>query len=137
MLYNQFDCPLCLKTNETPHESLFNFKRRSFFDTSLSTWESKPGPLFLSAKYVEVNSTERQMRMTMFMLIQIMHWCAQEKDKKLQLLWEFIAPCKSDATGPNQEAMCGISVSTTKIKYIVPMMKAILTMTFLNVILFI
>jgi len=43
-------------TNETPHERLFNFKRRSTFGVSVPTWLGVPGPVLLkrhgrSSKY--------------------------------------------------------------------------------------
>ena len=47
---------LCTAINETPHERLFNFKRRSTFGISVPTWLSVPGPVLLkrhgrSSKY--------------------------------------------------------------------------------------
>ena len=39
--------PLCIATNETPHERVFNFKRRSTFGTSVPTWLCAPGPVLL------------------------------------------------------------------------------------------
>ena len=36
---------LCTATNATPHERLFNFKRRSSFGTSVPTWLCEPGPV--------------------------------------------------------------------------------------------
>ena len=46
----------CTATNATPHERLFNYKRRSSFGVSVPTWLSSPGPVFLrrharSSKY--------------------------------------------------------------------------------------
>ena len=38
---------LSTATNETPHERFFNFSRRSGQGSSLPTWLSKPGPVFL------------------------------------------------------------------------------------------
>ena len=38
---------LCTATNETPHERMFSFKRRSTFGTSVPTWLSSPGPVYL------------------------------------------------------------------------------------------
>ena len=38
---------LCTATNETPHEQMFSFKRRSTFGTSVPTWLSSPGPVYL------------------------------------------------------------------------------------------
>ena len=37
---------LCTATNETPHERMFSFKRRSTFGTSVPTWLSSPGPVY-------------------------------------------------------------------------------------------
>jgi len=47
---------LCTAMNATPHERLFNYKRRSSFGVSVPTWLSSPGPVFLrrharSSKY--------------------------------------------------------------------------------------
>lgn len=47
---------LCTATNETPHERLFNFNRKSTTGISLPTWLSSPGPVLLkrtvrSSKY--------------------------------------------------------------------------------------
>ena len=38
---------LCTATNETPHEQMLSFKRRSTFGTSVPTWLSLPGPVYL------------------------------------------------------------------------------------------
>jgi len=38
---------LCTATNATPHERLFNYKRRSSFGASVPTWLSSLGPEFL------------------------------------------------------------------------------------------
>lgn len=38
---------LCTATNETPHERMFSFKRRSTFGASVPTWLSAPGPVLL------------------------------------------------------------------------------------------
>ena len=38
---------LCTATNETPHERMFSFKRRSTFGMSVPTWLSSPGPVYL------------------------------------------------------------------------------------------
>ena len=38
---------LCTATNETPHERMFSFKCRSTFGTSVPTWLSSPGPVYL------------------------------------------------------------------------------------------
>ena len=38
---------LCTSTNETPHERLFNFARRTGQGTSLPTWLTNPGPVFM------------------------------------------------------------------------------------------
>ena len=38
---------LCTTTNETPHERLFNFNRRTGMRTSLPSWLTSPGPVLL------------------------------------------------------------------------------------------
>ena len=38
---------LCATTNETPHECLFRFSRRSTSGSSIPTWLTSPGPVFL------------------------------------------------------------------------------------------
>lgn len=45
---------LCTSTNCTPHERIFQYSRRSTSGTSLPTWLTAPGPVFL--KHVERNS---------------------------------------------------------------------------------
>ena len=45
---------LCTATNETPHERLFNFKRRSAFGVSVPSWLSRPGPVLLK-KHVRLS----------------------------------------------------------------------------------
>ena len=47
---------LCTATNETPHERMFSFSRRSSHGNSLPTWLTSPGPVYLrryvrSSKY--------------------------------------------------------------------------------------
>lgn len=48
---------LCTATNQTPHERLFNFQRRSCSGNSLPTWLSTPGPV-LMRRYVRHNKHE-------------------------------------------------------------------------------
>ena len=48
--------PLCTATNQTPHERMFNYKRKSSFGISVPTWPSAPGLVYLkrhvrSSKY--------------------------------------------------------------------------------------
>ena len=38
---------LCTATNQTPHERLFNYKRKSSFETSVPIWLSAPGSAYL------------------------------------------------------------------------------------------
>ena len=38
---------LCTATNQTPHERLFNYKRKSSFGTSVPTWLGAPGSAYL------------------------------------------------------------------------------------------
>ena len=38
---------LCTATNQTPHERLFNYQRKSSFGTSVPTWLDGKGPVFL------------------------------------------------------------------------------------------
>ena len=38
---------LCTATNQTPHERLFNYQRKSSFGTSVPTWLDGQGPVFL------------------------------------------------------------------------------------------
>ena len=38
---------LCTATNATPHESLFNFHRKSCAELSLPSWLTKTGPAYL------------------------------------------------------------------------------------------
>ena len=38
---------LCTATNETPHERLFGFTRRSASGLAIPTWMAKPGPVYL------------------------------------------------------------------------------------------
>ena len=47
---------LCTATNQTPHERMFNYKSKSSFGTSVPTWLSAPGLIYLkrhvrSSKY--------------------------------------------------------------------------------------
>ena len=42
---------LCTATNQTPHERMFNYKRKSSFGTSVPTWLSAPGFVYLK-RYV-------------------------------------------------------------------------------------
>ena len=42
---------LCTSTNETPHERLFNFQRRSTTGSSIPSWLATPGPVLLK-RYV-------------------------------------------------------------------------------------
>ena len=42
-----FIATVCTATNETPHERMFSCKRRSTFGTSVPTWLSSPGPVYL------------------------------------------------------------------------------------------
>ena len=37
---------LCTVTNQTPHERMFNYKRKSTFGTSASTWLTAPGLVY-------------------------------------------------------------------------------------------
>ena len=38
---------LCTATNQTPHKRLFNFRRKSSFGTSVPSWLSNQGPVYL------------------------------------------------------------------------------------------
>ena len=38
---------LCTETNETPHDRIFSFNRRSAYGSSLPSWLLHPGPVFL------------------------------------------------------------------------------------------
>ena len=48
---------LCTATNETPHERLFRFARRSVTGSSVPTWLATPGPVFLK-RHVRTSKME-------------------------------------------------------------------------------
>ncbi|MCP4800870.1 MAG: DDE-type integrase/transposase/recombinase, partial [bacterium] len=48
---------LCTATNETPHERMFRFPRRSSSGASVPTWMAEPGPVLLK-RHVRTNKTE-------------------------------------------------------------------------------
>ena len=48
---------LCTATNETPHEWLFHFSRRSTSENSIPTWLTTPGPVLLK-RHVRINKME-------------------------------------------------------------------------------
>nr|XP_039250117.1 uncharacterized protein LOC120327823 [Styela clava] len=48
---------LCTATNETPHERVFKFSRRSMSGCSIPSWMSTPGPVLLK-RYVRKSKTE-------------------------------------------------------------------------------
>lgn len=48
---------LCTATNQTPHERLFSFPRRSFNGHSLPSWLTSPGPVLLR-KFVRTSKSD-------------------------------------------------------------------------------
>ena len=48
---------LCTATNETPHERLFRFARRSTSGKAVPTWLTTPGPVFIK-RHVRTSKTE-------------------------------------------------------------------------------
>ena len=62
---------LCTATNQTPHERLFNHKRKSTFGTSVPTWLSTPGPVYLK-RHVRTSMTHWWTKLHLCTLHRIM-----------------------------------------------------------------